>query len=93
MTTLSTNTQYLVDTSSGVTTTYLPASPQMGEYIVIADANGSFGISTCFIVQNNSATGPATYIHGSLEYLEADVSYAHVTLTYTGISTTGWLVK
>ena len=93
VTTLSANTQYLVDTSSGVTTTYLPASPQLGEYIVIADSKGSFGINTCFIVQNDSATGPATYIHGSLEYLEADVQYAHATLTYTGISTTGWLVK
>ena len=93
ITTLSVNTQYLANTSSGVITAYLPQSPQIGEYVVIVDSTGTFGINTCFIVQNASATGPSTYIQGSLEYLEADVQHAIATLTYTGISTTGWLVK
>jgi len=93
VTTLAVNTQYLANTATGFITAYLPQSPSIGDYIVIADSAGTFGINTCFIVQNQSATGPATYIHGSLESLEADVQYAVATLTYTGISTTGWLVK
>ena len=93
VTTLVSNNYYSVDTSSGIVTAYLPQSPSQGDYIVISDNSGSFGINTCFIVANQSATGPATYIQGSTTNLEADVQYATASLTYTGFSTTGWLIK
>ena len=93
VTTLQSNHYYYADTSSGIITAYLPQSPSQGDYIVITDNTGSFGLTTCFIVANQSATGPATYIQGSLQSLEADVQYAQVTMTYTGFSTTGWTVK
>ena len=93
VTTLQSNHYYYADTSSGIITAYLPQCPSQGDYIVITDNTGSFGLTTCFIVANQSATGPATYIQGSLQSLEADVQYAQVTMTYTGFSTTGWTVK
>jgi hypothetical protein len=93
VTTLVSNNYYSADTSSGIITAYLPQNPSQGDYIVISDNSGSFGINTCFIVANQSATGPATYIQGSTTNLEADVQYATASLTYTGFSTTGWLIK
>lgn len=87
------NQHYLIDTSSGVATAYLPHPVTAGDYITISDSSGSFSTNSFYIVPNQSATGPATYIHGALTSLEADVQYATATLTYTGFSTTGWTVK
>lgn len=93
VTTTKINQNYLIDTSTGVSTAYLPHPVTPGDYITISDSAGSFNTNSFFIVPNESATGPATYIHGALTSLEADVQYATATLTYTGFSTTGWTVK
>ena len=55
--------------------------------MVIADHTGGWGITSCVVAPHASATGGATYIHGSTETLEANVKFATATLTYTGIST------
>lgn len=86
-TNLDLNTKYLANTSSGIVTATLPASPQTGDYIVIADSRGFFSTNNLVIDRNGS------YINGVAENLEADVAYATINLTFTGISTIGWLVK
>ena len=92
-TNLSINSYYFVDTLSGVVNVKLPQTPEVGDFVVIADHTGGWGITSCVVAPHASATGGATYIHGSTETLEANVKFATATLTFTGISTVGWLVK
>lgn len=93
VTTTSPNRYYFANTTAGVATAYLPHPVNIGDYIRIVDSSGTFNTNSFFILPNTSATGPATFIQGSSTSLESDVQYATATLTYTGISSTGWLVK
>ncbi len=87
------NRYYFINTTAGVATAYLPHPVNIGDYVRVSDVAGTFNTNSFFIVPNTSATGPATFIQGSSTSLEADVQYATATLTYTGISSTGWTVK
>jgi hypothetical protein len=93
VTTTKANRYYFSNTSAGVITAHLPHPVNIGDYVRISDASGTFNTNSLFIVPNDSATGPATVIQGALTSLEADVQYATATLTYTGISSTGWMIK
>ena len=87
------NHYYNINTASGIVTCTLPQTPNIGDYITFIDNSGSFGLYTCFVETHASASGAASYIHGSTSDLDADVQYATFTCTYTGFSTTGWIVK
>ncbi len=92
------NKLYFVDTSSqvatgGSITVTLPASPNTGDYINIVDSKGTWSQANCVVKINPSSAGAAAVIHGKQEDLQCNVKHAHVTLTYTGISSTGWIVK
>ena len=96
-TTLLPNRTYYVNTggaSSGVVTAFLPATPRVNDFVTLIDYQGYWD-TTSLIVRGNTAStvGASTYINGSLDFLECDVERASVTLTYTGITTTGWIVN
>ena len=95
---ISSNRVYFVDTSSvagagGSITVTLPQTPVLGDFIKVSDYKGTWSQANCVVKINPSSAGAATVIHGKQENLECNVKHAVATLTYTGISSTGWIVK
>ena len=76
--------RYFVDTTAARTLT-LPASPTLGQEIVVVDASGTAGTYNITI---NSNSGK---INGTIQNLTIDVDGAGASLIYTG-STYGWRV-
>ena len=95
---ISSNRVYFVDTSSvagagGSITVTLPQTPVLGDFIKVSDHKGTWNQANCVVKINASSAGAAAVIHGKQEDLECNVKHAVATLTYTGISSTGWIVK
>jgi hypothetical protein len=76
--------RYFVDTSAARTLT-LPASPTLGQEIIVVDAAGTAGTNNITI---NSNSGK---INGTVQNLTIDVDGAGASLIYTG-SAYGWRV-
>jgi len=81
-TTLVTGYRYFVDTSAARTLT-LPASPSVGNEIVIIDATSTAGTNNITLARNGNK------INGLTEDAVIDVNSAAAVLIYTG-STIGW---
>ena len=81
--TLTNNAGALVDTSGGSYTLNLPASPSIGDRVVVADAGDTFGANNLTIGQNGST------IDGVAEDFIIDISGVSVEFIYTG---TTWAV-
>ena len=96
-TTVLSNRTYFVNTgaSTGVVTAFLPAVPRVNDFITLIDYQGYWDTKSLIVRGNTAAVAgtAATYINGSLDFLECDVDNASITLTYTGILTTGWIVN
>ena len=97
-TNIGSNRVYFVDTSSvagagGSITVTLPQTPVLGDFIKVSDYKGTWSQANCVVKINPSSAGAAAVIHGKQENLECNVKHAVATLTYTGISSTGWIVK
>jgi len=88
-TTLTVNKRFLLDSSASAFTVKLPISTSVtgGEFVVLADANGTFSTN------NVTVEGNGSNIVGDSADLELDVDRAVVRLIYSGDATTGWLVK
>lgn len=80
--TMAANNNYFVDTTAARTLT-LPASPTLGDTIVIYDATGTAATNNITIARNGSN------INGVADNAIIDVNQASSTLVYTG-STLGW---
>ena len=76
--------RYFVDTTAARTLT-LPASPTLGQEVVVVDASGTAGTYNITI---NSNSGK---INGTVQNLTIDVDGAGASLIYTG-SAYGWRV-
>lgn len=83
--TLAASTKYFVNTASARTLT-LPASPSLGDEIVIYDAANSALTNNITVASNSNK------IQGSVQDLIIDSNAAVVYLAYTG-STYGWAVN
>lgn len=83
--TLSAGSKYFVDTTSARTLT-LPASPSLGDEIVIYDASNSA------LTNNITVSSNSNKIQGSVQDLIIDSNAAVAYLAYTG-STYGWAVN
>ena len=81
-TTLVAGRRYFVDTAAARTLT-LPASPTLGQEIVIFDATGSAGTNNITLSRNGNK------INGLTEDAIIDVNQAITTVIYTG-TTLGW---
>ncbi len=81
-TTLVAGRRYFVDTAAARTLT-LPASPTLGQEIVIFDATGSAGTNNITVARNGNK------INGLTEDAIIDVDKAGAVLIYTG-SSLGW---
>jgi len=81
-TTLVAGRRYFVDTSAARTLT-LPASPTLGQEIVIIDATSTAGTNNITLARNGNK------INGLTEDAVIDVNSAAAVLIYTG-STIGW---
>merc|ERR1712093_793417 len=95
---IASNKVYFIDTSSQVATAgsitiTLPQIPVVGDYIQVSDYKGTWSQANCVVKINASSSGAAAVIHGKQEDLQCNVKHAVATLTYTGISSTGWIVK
>ncbi len=73
----------LADTSGGAFTVTLPASPDTGAQVVVADPAGNWGTDNLTIGRNGST------ISGAAEDLVCDIDSVSVQLVYTG---TTWAV-
>lgn len=78
--TVSSNTNYFVDTSSGAITVTLPSSPSAGDKIIFVDTSGSFGTNNLTIELNGHNFQTYT---GSIA---ATTSWTNVELVFTGNS-------
>lgn len=76
----------VVDTSGGVFTITLPASPSLGDTIEILDGTGSCGTNVLTIARNSNK------IMGLAENLDVDQSKASFSLIYVD-ATNGWRLK
>jgi hypothetical protein len=83
--TLAASTKYFVNTTSARTLT-LPASPNLGDEIVIYDASNSA------LTNNITVSSNSNKLQGSVQDLIIDANAAVVYLAYTG-STYGWAVN
>ena len=95
---IASNKVYFVDTSAqvaaaGSITVTLPQTPVVGDYIQVSDYKGTWSQANCVVKINASSSGAAAVIHGKQEDLQCNVKHAVATLTFTGISSTGWIVK
>lgn len=95
---IASNRIYFVDTSSqagagGSITVTLPQIPVVGDYIQVSDYKGTWNQANCIVKINANSSGAAAVIHGKQEDLQCNLKHAVATLTYTGISSTGWIVK
>ena len=82
-TSLTINTGYLADTTSAAITLTLPASPSVGDQIVIADKSNTAATNNVIVARNGST------IQGYDEDLTINVDGALVTLIYNGST---WVV-
>lgn len=78
-------TGYFINTSAGVITVTLPASPEMGDTVRISDANGTFDVNKCIVARNGSN------ILGLAQDLACVVKNSTTTLVYLN-ATQGWKV-
>ena len=95
---IASNKVYFVDTSSqagagGSITVTLPQTPVVGDYIQVSDYKGTWSQANCIVKIHPSSSGASAVIHGKQEDLQCNVKHAVATLTFTGISSTGWIVK
>ena len=81
--TITANDRYFVNTSGGVVTITLPASPQTGDQVSILDLASTFDTNNCTIGRNGLK------IMGLTENLVLNVEDEAITLVYTG-ATYGW---
>jgi len=81
--TASANEGILADTSGGVFTVTLPATPATGDVVVVADPTGDWGTNNLTVGRNGST------ISGVAQDLTCDISGASVQLVYDG---TTWAV-
>ena len=77
---------YFVNTSGGVITATLPASPTLGDFISFIDYNGTFDTNNLTIARNGKP------IQGVAEDLTVSVERAGLTLVFTD-NTQGWLLQ
>ena len=80
--TLQANYNYFVDTTTARTLT-LPASPSLGDTIVIYDASGTAATNNITIARNGNK------INGALDNAIIDVNQSSSIFVYTG-ATVGW---
>ena len=76
-TTLSKNALYIIDTSSGPFTVDLPASPSLGDQVVIQDG-GNFSTNNLTVARNGST------IEGQADDILANIGEILMTLIYDG---------
>jgi len=68
----------LANTSSGAFTVTLPASPTLGDQVIIADAGGAFGTNALIVGRNGST------IEGTAADLNLDINGVSVQFVYSG---------
>ena len=83
--TASSNIGYKIDTTSSTITVTLPSSPSLGNAIIIADIDGTFGTNVCFINPNGNKINGSTVNH------ILGTSGQTTKITYTGTDK-GWIV-
>ena len=76
---------YFVDTTSGVVTLTLPASPSAGDIVAVKDYNGNFSTNKCTIARNGSN------IQGSAANVNFTKNNAGAQLIYID-ATEGWQI-
>ena len=81
----SSGSAYLVDTSSAAITATLPASPNVGDFLMIIDSSGKADVYNITVARNGKI------IHGKEEDLEIDYSMTALELVYEG-ATHGWRI-
>jgi hypothetical protein len=72
------NEGVLTNTSGGSFTVTLPATPSVGNQVVVADAGASWGVNNLTVARNGSTIG------GLAENLVCDITGASVQLVYDG---------
>jgi hypothetical protein len=77
---------YIIDTTSGVVTLTLPASPAAGDYIGVIDALGTFATNNLTVARNGNL------IQGAAANLTCDINGQTFALVYQG-ATGGWRVS
>ena len=77
---------YFINTSGGVITATLPASPALGDFISFVDYAGTFDTNNLTIARNSKN------IQGVAEDLTVSVERAGLTLVFTD-NTQGWLLQ
>ena len=80
------NDQVIVDTSGGVVTVTLPASPSIGNEVTIIDGKGSFNTNNLTVNRNGSN------INGAASNLTVNTNGEAFTLVYLN-ATRGWAYK
>ncbi len=80
------NDQVIVDTSGGVVTLTLPASPSVGDEVTIIDGKGSFNTNNLTVNRNGSN------INGAASNLTVSTNGTAFTLVYLN-ATRGWAYK
>ena len=80
------NDQVIVDTSGGVVTVTLPASPSVGNEVTIIDGKGSFNTNNLTVNRNGSN------INGAASNLTVSTNGTAFTLVYLN-ATRGWAYK
>lgn len=68
----------LADTSGGAFTVTLPASPSLGDQVIIADSGGAFGTNACTAGRNGST------IEGAASDLNLNIDGVSVQFVYSG---------
>lgn len=84
-TTLSVNDAVFTDTSTQIQTVNLPASPSLGDTVVISDGAGNWGTNKCVVAPGSNK------IMGLAEDMDLDVSNQTVRLTYANAAM-GWRI-
>jgi len=84
--TVSAKEGYFINTSGGVITATLPASPTLGDFISFIDYAGTFDTNNLTIARNGKP------IQGAAEDLTVSVERAGLTLVFTD-NTQGWLLQ